>query len=447
MRMLMKSCVVMVPLLLSGWPVPSIALDVSIISDHLPGLEKLDQLEREIQNDPGNLDHYFHYATMATELREYDKAASMYERMLSAVPNLPRVKLELAMIYMRQQRYEQAQTLLNQVLEGEVPPKVRENLEPMLAELDRATRRHLFSGSLALGAQYDSNANAAPESGIINIRIAGQELPFELDGNSDKQSDLQGFTALTLNHEYRHPDEVTDGVKAGWQSTASHYMNEYDNRDELNVTVTSISTGPTLTALDGRLRTGLKAGYNHITLDNHTYQRQYTGEISAQYALDAATRFRVILTEELRDYVNSPDVRTLDRRDGDARQARIGVTYLYTPQDIFDAQLRVRSEDTKQHFFDNHLQDYSLSYTRQFEENIFTRAHTGFRATDYHAPDPSVSLRTRKEKEWRAGVMVGKTFDGNVTATLGYDYLDVDANITNYSYDNHRISTTVGVRF
>jgi Tetratricopeptide repeat len=428
-------------------PVAALAVDTSGIRAELPDEAKLQEIEASIRAEPQNLDHYYAYATMAAQIREYDKAASMYQRMLTVAPDLPRVKLELAMTYMQLKRFDDAERLVDEVLKGDIPPEVRRNLEPMKAQLQEATRRHVWGGSVATGLYADSNANAAPNNGIVTLRFAGEELPFELSKDGKKRSDMQAFAVANVTHQYRPQKELSEGVQAGWQSSASYYRNQYRNLSNLNIQVASVRTGPTITAMDGKLQAGATAGYNFITLDGHSYQRQYVGELTLGYVVDAATRLRLIPSKEWRDYINAPTINSFTLRDGQAEQVRFGVTHQLTDKDTLDAEVTIRREGTQRRFFDNHQQEIRVGYTRELEQGWFAGADASLRTTEYDQPDFAISTKQRKEQEWSAGVNVGKSFENNVTATAGYEYRDVNANISNYRYTNHRVNTSLGYRF
>ncbi len=439
-----KTCLT---LLLSVAPLPVMALDVSGITTQLPDESRLNAINTAIESNPQNLDNYYKYATTAAQMRDYKKAAAMYERMLAASPNLPRIKLELAMSYMQLARFDEAKRLVDEVLKEKLPPQVRKNLEPVAAQLDQATKRNSFSGSFALGATYDTNANAAPESGIVNIRFAGQELPFVLTKDGRKRGDAQAYAALTLAHQYRHPTPLAEGVQGTWQSSATYYRNQYHDLSELNIGVASVRTGPVVSLMDGKAQAGVAAGYDYITLDNNAYLKQYLGEITLSYAVDAATRLRLVTTKEWRNYVNSPTIRSFDLRDGQAEQVRVGVTRQLTGRDTLDGEIRFRSEDTERRYYDLHEQEYQAGYVHQFDAGWFAGGNASYRTTEYDKPDPAISGRKRKEQEWDAGVNVGRELPHNVTLTAGYDYRNIKANITNYRYDDHRITTGLGWRF
>ena len=51
--------------------------------------------------DPTNLDLTFQFASIATQLGNFESAISALERMLLLNPNLPRVKLEVGVLYFR----------------------------------------------------------------------------------------------------------------------------------------------------------------------------------------------------------------------------------------------------------------------------------------------------------------------------------------------------------
>ena len=89
--------------------------------------------------DPGNLEKTFKFAELAVEIGNFETAISSLERMLLVNPDLPRVRLELGVLYFRLGSYQIAKTYLNRALEGpSVPDSVRERVEVFLAEMTSA---------------------------------------------------------------------------------------------------------------------------------------------------------------------------------------------------------------------------------------------------------------------------------------------------------------------
>ena len=83
--------------------------------------------------------------------------------MLFYNPALPRVRLELGILYFRLGSYEMARSYLKGALAGsDAPPEVRARVEPFLFEIDRRLATTQWSGFGQLGVRFQTNANAGP---------------------------------------------------------------------------------------------------------------------------------------------------------------------------------------------------------------------------------------------------------------------------------------------
>lgn len=419
-------------------------VDVSGLRTRLPGQEKMQALEAQMQAHPHQLDYYFAYAQMATALGEFNKAADAYAHMLEVDPQLDRVKLELGMVYLKLGKYDDAETLLQGVLKkNDLPPRVRENVERVLAQVEQAGKEHFFTGSLSWGVLYDSNGNSASDSDRVTVF----DLSLPLAAKDQGAHDAQMYASASVNHRYQKRDPLAEGVLFGWGSSVNLYRSEQEHLDNLDLQVVGLRTGPTLALTDLKLLLGLTLDYTHVILDGYSYIRLPSVEVSAHYALTDSLRISGAVSQEYREFLNAPTVSTYDERSGPAQQAKLGVNWSATQQDIFDLTGTFRHEDTKRIFYDNDQQRLDLGYTRLWEEGIFTRAQAGLRNANYSGPDPLISVRTRHDMEYNGGLMLGKQFDKNITLMGGYQYRKVDSNLQNYEYDNHRYTTSVNVRF
>ena len=73
--------------------------------------------------DPGNLDKSFRFAELAVQKGNFEAAISALERMLLINPDLPRVRLELGVLYFRIGSYAIARTYLTRVADNpDAPP-------------------------------------------------------------------------------------------------------------------------------------------------------------------------------------------------------------------------------------------------------------------------------------------------------------------------------------
>ena len=100
-----------------------------------------DAMFAQVLREPANLDLSFRFAEVATATGDYEAAIGALERMLFYNPALPRVRLELGILYFRLGSYEMARSYLKGALAGsDAPPEVRARVEPFLFEIDRPPR-------------------------------------------------------------------------------------------------------------------------------------------------------------------------------------------------------------------------------------------------------------------------------------------------------------------
>jgi tetratricopeptide (TPR) repeat protein len=162
-------------------------------------LNQFDQAFKSMLANPADLDITFRYAELAIQIGDFEAAISALERMLLFNPDLPRVRLELGVLYFRLGSYAVARSYLQRATEGEnVPDDVRARVAVYLAEIDRRLSPHQFAGSLYGGLRYQTNANAGPERAAVSVL----GLPFDLDNRFQMKNDWNVFLSGSLRHTY-----------------------------------------------------------------------------------------------------------------------------------------------------------------------------------------------------------------------------------------------------
>ena len=107
---------------------------------------------QEMLRKPADLDVLFKFATIATKTGDYEGAISALERMLLVNPDLPRVRLELAVLYYRLGSFEVSRTYLETVMASPgITPEVRARAEQYLAEVEKRNSRSRFVGEVFAG--------------------------------------------------------------------------------------------------------------------------------------------------------------------------------------------------------------------------------------------------------------------------------------------------------
>lgn len=93
---------------------------------------------QEMLRQPANLEVLFKFATLAQQTGDNEGAISALERMLLLDPNLPRVQLELGILYYRLRSYDMARTYLDLALKSpDLPADVRKQAEQVMARAQK----------------------------------------------------------------------------------------------------------------------------------------------------------------------------------------------------------------------------------------------------------------------------------------------------------------------
>src|SRR5579862_3123626 len=97
-----------------------------------------DLLFKRMLVKPDDLDTAFRYSQIETKLGDYEAAIGALERMLFYNSNLPRVKLELGVLYFRLGSYDLAKGYFEDAIRGgDVPPEVKAQVAVYLTEINR----------------------------------------------------------------------------------------------------------------------------------------------------------------------------------------------------------------------------------------------------------------------------------------------------------------------
>lgn len=405
----------------------------------LPTEERLNSLRAAMEENPYNLDPYFEYAQISFKNGDFAESAKAYEHMLAISPELDRVKLELSLAYAQSGRYDEAKALLEDLKQRDIPPRVRQNIDVLLGRIEQATKQHFFSGAITAGLNFDSNGNSAPTSDQVLVF----DTLLNLSPDSQARSDRQAFASATLNHQYRaRPDSALQ-----WRSSATYYQTKQDRFDDLDLNLYVVQSGPVYRFNEGKTQADITAGYTYIFLNDVTYLRQPSLEAGLEQVITPKLRLRGSARSEYRSYQNAPNITTIEDRRGHATQGRLAAYYSLTDQALLDAQLTIRHEDARADQYTNLQFQPQIGLTYQWDNGVFARGQVGYRNINYQSADRFISQRERFDREKSLGLTLGKTLAENITLTVGYDYRDVDSNLTNYDYDNHRFSTVVGWQF
>ncbi|MEM9224470.1 MAG: tetratricopeptide repeat protein [Pseudomonadota bacterium] len=270
--------------------------------------------------DPTNLDVAFEYAQLSAELGDYEGAIATLERMLIYAPNLPRLQLELGVLYYRIGAIDMARTYLQAAKRPDTPPQVLERVDTFLAQLDRQDQRFSVSGSFHGGVRVQSNANAAPDEDIISVN----GIPLRLDQDARAQADGNIFSLADINIAYDLRNQ-NDFIEANIVS----YNSVFFDISRLNLNLLEAQIGPNFGF--GRFGfSGTRLGVYGIggvtSLGQDLYSTQYGAGARVQSTIldwlfyDARYEFRSV------NYNNSKSYPTVRIQTGEELSASNQVT-------------------------------------------------------------------------------------------------------------------------
>ncbi len=379
------------------------------------------------------------------EIGNWREAEKIYLKILENHPELSRAKLDLALLYMRVGYNKDSKELFEKVLgRGDTPEVVKNNIEMVLKQVKQGLKEHQVSGVALVGLNADSNGNSVSNSG--NVLVADILLP--LNPSSQAGDDVQTLALASVNHLYNFDFQRQDDFKTQWFSNVTAYSSEQRDFDSLDIRLLSFKTGPKIKHIESGMGLSINAGYNMIKLAGEEYQQSLIGEVSASYPVSKEMIAEAALTYEHRHYVDTLTNNTISLRTGEAYQAKTGFKYALTPKDIFNASVFFRQEVTRREYYDNNQIGFSGGLLHSFDNGVVANFASSYKYSDYDGIDPFVSSTIiRSDQEFVNGVNVSKEIVDNITASVGYQFKELDSSLQNYKYKNHRLSTSLAYSF
>ena len=158
-----------------------------------------------IIEDPTNLDNLFNYANLSILVGDLEAAIGIFEQMLIYKPDLPRIKLELGVLYFRLGAYASAKRYLDDVKNYDPPKEVTEKVAVFLDQIENETRLFKSQTVISLGGGISSNANAGLDTDVVTVvgDLGAIDLAISNQPESDSYSTV-GFSSQ-ITQDLRHP--------------------------------------------------------------------------------------------------------------------------------------------------------------------------------------------------------------------------------------------------
>jgi len=189
--------------------------------------QERDAVFKKMFADPTNLNLLFEYANLSILVGDLEGAIGVFEQMLIYDNELPRIRLELGVLYFRLGANALARTYLNSVKEFNPPQTVLDRVNGFLDAIEESDNPIQFQQIISLGLKHTTNGNSGINADFIEIG----DFLLDVEDDSKRQSDKsRTFSySLSLDQDLNHPRG--DNIQYFFS-----YSNEnYNTFDQFNV--------------------------------------------------------------------------------------------------------------------------------------------------------------------------------------------------------------------
>ena len=340
-------------------------------------LDDAEFLLEGVQAGEGDVDDLdFLHGSIALRRGDWQAAIDRFRAMLARNPNLPRVRLDLALAYFQAGEDRQAAYHFGLALgDADLPPIVRARA---LAFLDRIRRRKSWSvgGSLALAP--DTNINAATSA----RQIALFGLPAQLSEDARQTSGVGVSASVRGGYEGR----LSEGLR--FRTAAGLYTRTY-GQDQFNEQIVSLRAGPRFLFSKFDLRPELTARVRRIGGD--TYSRTTGLELSGNWLIAPTWRLSAALGGERIAYESFLG-------DGRIYSAQVGIAHAVGRATLLQGDTAFRREILDRDAYSWREYIVGISASREFSWGFVLSAGPSYRWRKYGAPLPVYGPDARRDR-------------------------------------------------
>jgi hypothetical protein len=407
---------------------------------------------QEMLAKPADLDVLFKFATVAAQTGDLEGAISALERMLIINADLPRVRLELGVLYYRLGSYEIARTYLEGALKSpSVPPDVRGRAEQFLAEVDKQRSPSRFYGEFFIGLRHQSNANLGP--GTSAVRLFGAAA--NLNQSSLGRPDWSGVGSAQIRHVYDLGRQDRSAIET--QLTA--YANRQFSVSQANVSLLDFTTGPRFQAFQGIFEdVTVKpfAALGYVWVNDQPYYGSYGAGVESTVLLSDRMRNVSVFVWRQQNYPNTSYLPQNSLFTG--TQYTGSTTFQYKVNEavgVFVGGNLQRYQTQNAPWQSYTLEGLGAGLSFEFADPLFKtqlRWSINLSVTQqwwqYDQPDPVVDPNTnRYQSDTIINLVLGIPFDERTTLTVSGGRFNRAATLPNYQFSNNDVMVGVNWRF
>jgi len=411
-----------------------------------------DDAFQEMLRQPANLDVLFKFASLANQIGDLEGAVSALERMLLIDSNLPRVRLELGVLYYRLGSYEVARTYLEAALKSpNLPAEVRAKAQDYLKQVQTQAKKSTFSGEFFLGWRYQSNANLGPATSTV--QLFGQSANLNQSALGTADWGIVGTATIRHRYDFGQQD------KSALETQLFFYGNRQFNVQAANVTLIDLTSGPRFQIFNGTFEDFTVkplVDFGYIWVADWPYYASVAGGVESN----------VLLGNGFRN-ISSWIWRRQDNQDNDylptnSQYRGTGQTFNTVFQYELTPTVAVSANGTAQRFEADiapwqsfYLYGIGGTFAFRFDDPVL-KTGQAWTVTlslneqwwSYDQPDPTIDPNTmRYQTDTILNVVLSIPFDDRTNFNLSGGRFVRDATVSNYTFVNNSVLFGVSWRF
>lgn len=388
-------------------------------------------LFQEISRQVDTLDLQYWMGQSALALGQLDTAIQSFQAMLARDDNLPKVRLELAMAYLKKGEKKKAQKELDKLLTMSPPENLRQQIESFKKEIELLDKNVFVSLRGSIGYQYDSNVNVQPDVESVQLANGGRL------SNTKAKADHALVTNLNL--------DVTYDLKRNsliWRNRVSYYGLQYRHESDYNYNQVDLRTS--LEQYKDKYRWRLPMGY---------VDKNYSGK-QLSHALYIEPSFDYVINSEL-DWTMSYRYESEKFYDPIQRgQNNQTSTLSFGPRaqlknswgnSFVIAQVSIVNNDTKIPYLSFREFGIGPSYFTSIESlGIDVMASGKYAKRQYASPNLFLSPEKRVDDRTQLTLMISKNLNKKLSLSASYSFSKTQSNLPLYEYKKSVFGVNLG---
>jgi hypothetical protein len=407
---------------------------------------------QETLDKPADLDVLFRFAGLATQVGDLEGAVSALERMLLINPDLPRVRLELGVLYFRLGSYEVARAYFDTALKSPtLPADVRAKAQEYLAQIATQEKPSSLTGETFIGWRYQSNANLGP--GNSQVLLFGQAANLNQAGLGTP--DWGAVGSVTVRHRY----DFGSQDKGALETQFTAYGNRQFQVSAANVWLLDLTSGPRFQIFSGTfedvsLKPFVTGGY--VWVNDTSYYGSWGAGLELNSLLANGFRNSSILVARRQNNQDTSYLPTNSIYRGNLYTGSTAFQYEVTPiLMVFATGNLQRFEADLTASQSYWLYGVGGGFSFRFPDPVLKTGlpwTINLSATEqwwmYDQPDPFVDPATmRYQNDTIVNLVLTVPFDDRTTFSLSAARFVRGSTVPNYAFDNNSVMFGVSWRF